>query len=301
MGTQDWHYSPSRKARPAPYHIQWVGVLWRPQGVEFGDGRPLGWRPFRDPRRSRELRRPWQAGDSASMAAQGARVAMAEPGIREDIRRRPLWLEHYYYPPKEFIGESRGSIRLLYRRSGHLRVLWRRGHLRAFWRHGHLRVLWRHGYLRALWKDWPRSGLWRALSRSGLWRRRNNITLSRSWHWRMLWRRRHSIALSMGCGRWWAWVTGGRQRAWVSGGLRVQRPAGLPRELPAGLPHHELPVGGSEPRMATGLVRAADGGWLEWAGSRKLDGRMVLARAQTLPRHRKTHSRHGYTRLTACL
>ncbi len=41
---------PSRKARPA---------LWTPPGTGWLDGRPPGRRPFRDPRRSRELGRPW--------------------------------------------------------------------------------------------------------------------------------------------------------------------------------------------------------------------------------------------------
>ncbi len=87
---------------------------------------------------------------------------------------------------------------------------------------------------------------------------------------------------------------------------REPRPAGLPYELPAGVSDGATNSGGDFPAdgglggAANGgeLERAADGGMLEsaaadrldWGWADGLDGRLVLARARTFPRHRKIPS-----------
>ncbi len=87
---------------------------------------------------------------------------------------------------------------------------------------------------------------------------------------------------------------------------REPRPAGLPYELPAGVSEGATNSGGDFPAdgglggaaNSGGLERAADGGMLEsaaadrldWGWADGLDGGLVLARARTLPRHRKIPS-----------
>ncbi len=76
---------------PPPGHIQRGGGV-RPKGTRRQDRRPPGWRPFRDPRRSRELGwprwirelgRPWRIRELGEpMADQGFGEPMADPGIR---------------------------------------------------------------------------------------------------------------------------------------------------------------------------------------------------------------------------
>ncbi len=60
-GGQVWHYFPLQKgtSRAVQHQMGRGWVLWRPQGTQRQDRRPPGRRPFRDPRRSRELGRPW--------------------------------------------------------------------------------------------------------------------------------------------------------------------------------------------------------------------------------------------------
>ncbi len=159
------------------------GALEASRDTETGqDRRPPGRRPFRDPRRSRELGRPWpireamavqsawaamaDPGTPVAMADRGTPAAMAGPPPRPRPQPPPRSLrQEPYYPPKNFLGENRGSI-------GHLGALGRCGHLRALVRRGHLRAL-------------SRSGLWGLLARSRHWR-----ALARSWHGRALARSR---------------------------------------------------------------------------------------------------------------
>ncbi len=101
-----------------------MGALEALRDTETGqDRRPPGRRLFRDPRRSRELGRPW-------------RDRLRDHGPSPHLG---LFSRSPTTPPKNFLGENRGSI-------GHLGAYWRRGLLGSLGRRGLLGALGRRGH-----------------------------------------------------------------------------------------------------------------------------------------------------------
>ncbi len=90
---------------------------WMPQGTRRQDRRPPGRCPFRDPWRSRELGRPWRSWEPWRAA-----MASLPPRPRPQPLPRPLRLVPYY-PPKNVLGGSRGSIGHSRGKCGHLGML----------------------------------------------------------------------------------------------------------------------------------------------------------------------------------
>ncbi len=122
-------------------------ALWKPQGAEFGNGRPPGRRLFRDPWWSRELGQPWQVRglgrpwwilDLGRPWRDCFRCcgSSPQPGLNGRSPTTP--------PPPPL--KSRGSI-------GHLGALWKSRNLRALRRSGFWRMLSRRGLWRALWRS----------------------------------------------------------------------------------------------------------------------------------------------------
>ncbi len=172
-------------------------ALWRPPGNRRQDIRePWRVRELGRPWRIRGLRRPWRIGELGQPLRDRLRDRGPSPRLGLFGRSPPT-------PPKNFLGENRGSIGHLgahWRRGllgalgkrgllgalgkrGHLGALGRRGHLGALGRRGHLKALGRRGHLRAL----GRSGLWGVLARIGLW----------GAHWRALARSRHRLLAAL--------------------------------------------------------------------------------------------------------